>query len=506
VDRAEITPREEPGHLRSRALADALERSDGLGVYVVDGDGALVEMSHAAERMLGWSTRELRGRDMHATIHTPPGEDPQASRESCELLGVLRSGRPVVVDTDTFYAKGGVAMDVTLSSSPVLDEADEIAGAVVIFHESPDRGELRRLREDLAGRWRETSDALQRNLLPGALPTPEYLSLAASLRPAGDGMLLGGDFYDAFPAGDGQMVLIGDVCGKGPEAAALGAMVRFLLRGFLRRDPDLRAAIELVNGELRSHAAARSCTLVLVHLLPREGGGLHVMIARAGHEYPVLVRRDGSVEQVRAEGDLLGAWPIAKLEPVEVLLEDRDSLILYTDGLTERRRDRVLLDVGELMAGGEHRSAQQLVTELEYRAGLLDGAQARDDVAVVVVQAGAPAAIDSQPSAPTGDVPRDPNAIADVESSFRDINERVNEGRPEREEIISVVCECAHTACVELIDIPREAYESIRDSDRCFFVIPGHQVERVEDVLERRERFWVVSKRGEAGIEAERQA
>jgi PAS domain S-box-containing protein len=474
----------------------------------VDRDGALVEMSPAAERMLGWSTRELRGRDMHATIHTPPGEDPQASRESCELLGVLRSGRAVVVDADTFYAKGGVAMGVSLSSSPVLDEADEVAGAVVIFHESPDRGELRRLREDLAGRWRETSDALQRNLLPGALPTPAYLSLAASLRPAGDGMLLGGDFYDAFPAGDGQMVLIGDVCGKGPEAAALGAMVRFLLRGIASSHTDLRAAIDLVNRELGSHASGLSCTLVLVHLLPREGGGLRASIARAGHEYPVLIRRDGSVEQVHAEGDLLGAWPVAELEPVEVLLDDHDSLVLYTDGLTERRRDGVLLDVAELLAGGEHRSAQQLVTELEYRAGLLDGAQARDDVAVVVVQAGVPRAGESQsPSpVPAEDVPGDPNAIADVESSFRDINERVNEGRPEREEIISVVCECAYAACVELIDIPRDAYESIRDSDRCFFVIPGHQVERVEDVLERRERFWVVSKRGEAGVEAERQA
>lgn len=507
VDRAERPPREGPGHLRSLALSDALERSEGLGLYVVDRNGALVEMSGAAERMLGWSTRELRGRDMHSVIHTPPGEDPQLSRESCELLGVLRTGKPVVVDRDTFFAKGALPIQVAYSSSPVCDEDGERTGAVVVFHDSGDRDTLSRLRDDLAERWRETSDTLQRNLLPGALPSTEYLALAASLRPAGDGMLLGGDFYDAFAAGSGLMVLIGDVCGKGPEAAAVGAMVRFLLRGVARRDPDLQAAIELVNEELCSHPSARFCTLVLVHLREHGDGGLRARVARAGHEHPVLLRCDGSVERVRSQGDLLGVWQTAAVEVVEVLLEDGDALVLYTDGLTERRRDGVLLDVAGLLAGsGGVRSAQQLVTALEYRAGLLDGQQLNDDVAVVVVQAGRVEPVALQTQVPVGEVPRDAREIADVESSFRDINERVHEGRPKREEIISVVCECARVACAELIDIPQETYESIRDSDRCFFVVAGHEVARVEDVLTRTERFWVVRKRGEAGAEAERKA
>jgi hypothetical protein len=369
---------------------------------------------------------------------------------------------------------------------------------------TPREGPRRLRSQALAG---ATSDALQRNLLPGALPTPEYISLAASLRPAGDGMLLGGDFYDAFSAGGGQMVVIGDVCGKGPEAAAVGAMVRFLLRGICRSGSDLRAAIALVNEELRSHPSARFCTLVLVHLIPLKEGGLRALIARAGHEYPVLLRRDGRVERICSEGGLLGVWPAVDVEVVEVALADRDALVLYTDGLTERAHDGAPLDVGDLLAGGgEIRSAQQLVTELEYRAGLLDGTRAVDDVAVVVVQAGNAEPAEGRQPAPTGGVPSDASEIADAESSFREINERVHEGRPEREEIISVVCECAHTGCAELIDIPRDRYESIRDSDRCFFVVPGHEVRRVEDVIERTERFWVVRKCGEAGAEAERQA
>lgn len=416
MDRADVTPSEEPGHRRSQALVDALERSEGMGVYVVDRDGKLVEMSAAAERMLGWETRELRGRDMHASIHTPPGEDPELSREGCELLSVLRSGRPVVVDADSFYAKGGVPLPVAYSSSPVREEAGAVAGAVVVFHENRDRGELRRLREDLAERWRGTSEALQRNLLPGALPTPGHASFAASLRPAGDGMLLGGDFYDAFPAGDGQMVIIGDVCGKGPEAAAIGAMVRFLVRGIARTNADIPAAITLVNDELRSHPSARSCTLVLVHLLQRPDGGLRARIARAGHEYPVILCADGRVQAVHSQGPLLGVFPTAEVEVVEVDLEEHDALVLYTDGLTERRRDGVPLDVAQLLAGGEERrSAQQLVTELEFRAGLLDGAQASDDVAVVVVQAGAPDREEHATPAPVGDVPGDASAVAEVE-------------------------------------------------------------------------------------------
>ena len=506
MDPDPVTEEESRVRLRSVALADALTRSESLGVYVVDRDGRLVEMNPAAERILGCSARELHGLDMHGAIHTPSGENPEASREASELLRVLRSGDPGVVDAATFFGRGGVPVAVAYTSSAILGDGGEVTGAVVVFHDVSAASALPRVREELLERQRASAESLQRNLLPGALPSTARLSIAASFRPAGDEALLGGDFYDAFACDDGHIVLVGDVCGKGPEAAAVGAMLRFLLRGACRSRADLGAAVSLVNDELRAHAARRFCTLVLTHVIEHEGG-LRAVLARAGHEYPVLIRRDGSAQEVRPEGMLLGVSPSVDLELAEVLLADGDALVLFTDGLTEQGRGGRRLDALELLKDlPAESSAQKILTELEYRAGLLDGRESEDDVAIVVIRVGAKDAEEDAAPAPSGDVPGEAGAIAGVEVEFREINERVNDGRPDDEEMVSVICECAHTSCEELIDIPRARYEATRESDRAFFILPDHEIPLVEHVLQRTERFWVVLKTGEAGAEAERQA
>lgn len=464
-------------------------------------------MDRAAERILDWSARSLRGHDMHEAIHTPPGGDPESSRGAHPLQGVLRSGRAAVNDAATFFRRGGFPVDVAYASSPILGDAGEVTGAVVVFHDVSAASALPRLEQEISERRRASAEALQRGLLPGALPSTAGLSIAASFRPAGDEALLGGDFYDAFVCDDGHIVLVGDVCGKGAEAAAVGAMVRFLLRGACRSRAGLPAAVALVNHELWAHGTERYCTLVLVHLATHQEGGLRAVVARAGNEYPVLLRRDGSTAEVRSNGTLLGVWPSVEVELAEVILADGDALVLFTDGLTEQGRDGTTLNAGELLRDiPAEPSAQRVVTELEYRSGLLDGQEQKDDVAILVVKAGAQHTEEAPPPAPVGDVPDDAGAIAGVEVAFREINERVNDGRPDLEEVVSVICECAHTSCEELIDIPRARYEATRESDRCFFILPDHEIPDVEHVLERTEHFWIVLKTGIAGTVAERQA
>ena len=146
---------------------------------------------------------------------------------------------------------------------------------------------------------------LQRGLLPDELPVIEGLRLASLYRPAGEENLVGGDFYDAFPTPSGWMLLVGDVTGRGAEAAALTGQARHTLRtaGALLGDPD--AALEQLNRALAQRTELTPCTVALVHITPDLATA---SVRCAGHPQPLLVR-DGEPRPVGHFGPMLGAWP-----------------------------------------------------------------------------------------------------------------------------------------------------------------------------------------------------
>ncbi|MFJ9982311.1 PP2C family protein-serine/threonine phosphatase [Streptomyces cyaneofuscatus] len=180
--------------------------------------------------------------------------------------------------------------------------------------------------------------SLQEHLLPSQLPVTDQWDLSASYE-VGDPMLdVGGDFYDAVPRPDGSIaLLIGDVCGRGAEAAALTGLARHTLRTLLEEGTDPGTALSRLNRALRQERASRFLTAVVATLTPRPDGTALLSTCSAGHPPPLVLRSDGTVSEVRSGGLLLGVLDDVSYDSHEELIAPDDTLVLFTDGLTESR-------------------------------------------------------------------------------------------------------------------------------------------------------------------------
>ena len=193
----------------------------------------------------------------------------------------------------------------------------------------------------LYGQERTIARTLQRSLRPGALPDVPGLAAAVRFNAAGEGVELGGDFYDLYHARDGGWAaLIGDIQGKGPEAAAVTALARHTLRAAAAYEHRPSGVLTLLHRELREQVAdGRFCTVAYAYMqvVP---GHVRLELACGGHPLPLIVHRDGTVEEVGRLGTLLGSDAEPLLADVVVELERGDVLVFYTDGVTEVRRQR----------------------------------------------------------------------------------------------------------------------------------------------------------------------
>ena len=179
---------------------------------------------------------------------------------------------------------------------------------------------------------------LQRSLLPHRLPEVPGVEIAARYRPAGTGVDVGGDFYDVFEVADGSVfVVMGDVCGKGADAAALTGLIRSTVRATAIRERDPAAVLEILNEAVLAQAAELRFATVVCGRLQRDDDGVAICLACGGHPLPFLVR-GSSVEQVGTTGSLIGAVEEISVTENRVPLAPGDLLLLYTDGVIEERR------------------------------------------------------------------------------------------------------------------------------------------------------------------------
>ncbi|WP_432936063.1 PP2C family protein-serine/threonine phosphatase [Kribbella sp. CA-253562] len=183
---------------------------------------------------------------------------------------------------------------------------------------------------------------LQQALLPDRLPDVPGVETAAYYHTASS-IQLGGDFYDVF-AVDRQRwgFFLGDVCGKGPEAAAVTSLARYTLRAAALHDPG--SALATLNAVLNERYATgdpRYCTAVFGTLRPDPATGqVAVAFASGGHPPPLLIRAEGTADFVSTSaGTLLGILPSGEFPPTQLVLRPGDTLLLYTDGLTDARVD-----------------------------------------------------------------------------------------------------------------------------------------------------------------------
>lgn len=193
------------------------------------------------------------------------------------------------------------------------------------------------------------SQSLQRSLLPPGLPQIPGVEVEVIYRAAGEGNEVGGDFYDLFPIRDGAYgFAIGDVCGTGPEAAAVTGLARHALRLLAREGFGGPAVLERLNAAILDEGArSRFLTLLYGELWPQEDGSAVLKVVCAGHPLPLRLRQDGTVEPAAEPQPLLGVMEDLELYEQMVTLDPGDVLLCVTDGVTERREGtRMLGDDG----------------------------------------------------------------------------------------------------------------------------------------------------------------
>lgn len=295
------------------------------------------------------------------------------------------SRHPTVVSVSTLHARGRVVGSITfvyqrpenrLPDSAFLDSLATRAALAI------DNALLYELR-------RHAVLSLQEHLLPSRLPAAAGWDLSASYE-VGDPMLdVGGDFYDAVPRPDGSIaLLIGDVCGRGAEAAALTGLARHTLRTLLEEGTDPGTALSRLNRALRQEGASRFLTAVVVTMAPRADGTVLLTTCSAGHPRPLVLRADGSIGEVVSGGLLLGILDDVSYESHEDFLAPGDTLVLFTDGLTESREaDGTCFESvlpGRLSALRGSDAAQ--VAESLARQARAFRASGQDDIALLVAR------------------------------------------------------------------------------------------------------------------------
>jgi sigma-B regulation protein RsbU (phosphoserine phosphatase) len=290
----------------------------------------------------------------------------------------VRRGRDVLGVIEFFAAESREPDDEVLE---MMDAAGAQIGQFIERTET--ERELRASRAGLA----QLADTLQQSLLPPHLPEIAGIEIAAHYEAAREGSDVGGDFYDVFEsARNDWSVVIGDVCGKGPEAAALAALVRYTTRAAAIQTRRPRLVLSLVNEVVLRQSEEQFCTAAYVRLRP-EGKGARLTISCAGH--PLVLRARGDVETVPCRGRVLGPFPeLASVDRI-VRLDSGDALVLYTDGVTDARNTDGFFGEERLrdtLASCNGSSAENIVKTLDRALNEFHGGKPRDDIAFVVLR------------------------------------------------------------------------------------------------------------------------
>jgi serine phosphatase RsbU (regulator of sigma subunit) len=238
------------------------------------------------------------------------------------------------------------------------------------------------------------AQTLQQALLPESLPDIQGLEVNARYCAAGELNEVGGDFYDVFDYGpDRWMLVIGDVCGKGPRAAGVTALARHTLRAAAMSDQSPSEMLETLHRALRRQPPGTDlCTVCLVAVGPA-GPATHLTVALAGHPPPLLIDRKGQARLIGRPGTLLGVLDPIEIFETEAELAEGEILLLYTDGVTDAGRPNLELGETGLIKLCRQAPRLELDSLLEYVEDVaLEHAKLglRDDLALLALRASQP--------------------------------------------------------------------------------------------------------------------
>jgi integral membrane sensor domain MASE1 len=245
-------------------------------------------------------------------------------------------------------------------------------------------------RERVEASVRRVATALKESLLPADLPVIPGVQAAVQFRPAGEGEIVGGDFYEVLEADDGSVgVAIGDALGKGAIAAADTALARYTLRAAALSEDEPSRILALLNEAMIRQAPDHPCTVVYARL-ERTGPRAHVTVSIAGHPKPLLLRADGSTEEIGTPSPPLGLRSNMELTDHRAYMEVGDALVFYTDGLTDAYAPRRVVTPDNIaVALGPHGggTATEIIEAASRVAVPVDaGRPPRDDILLLVLR------------------------------------------------------------------------------------------------------------------------
>ncbi|MGW0563928.1 SpoIIE family protein phosphatase [Streptomyces sp. NPDC003016] len=341
----------------------------GARIWAAPGEAAHQAALRTSMRSLGLGSTPHLGSGIGTTLATAAavgGETvvlPLVARN--RVIGMLTLGKP----TDDHFRQEilELAEDLSRRAALALDNARLYSERMAI------------------------SQSLQRSLLPPELPDVPNVEVEVIYRAAGEGNEVGGDFYDLFPIRDGAYgFAIGDVCGTGPEAAAVTGLARHALRLLAREGFGGPAVLERLNAAILDEGArSRFLTLLYGELWPQEDGSAVLKVVCAGHPLPLRLRPDGTVEPAAEPQPLLGVMEDLELYEEMVTLDPGDVLLCVTDGVTERREGtRMLGDDGlaEVLATCTGLTAGAVASRILRAVERFAAEPASDDMAILAMR------------------------------------------------------------------------------------------------------------------------
>ena len=406
IGRRMASHRDVEAMLRDVAEATAQVIADWCAITLVDEDGGLrtLTVAHRDPLKAEWA-RELA--DRHPLRRDAPGGPAR----------VIRTGeiehypeiRPEFLDALTGDPRRReILREMAPRSSLILPlrSRRDVIGAVTLMQADSGRSftsddialarslgaraSLHIQNAQLVSELAEIAGTLQRSLLPRTLPQVPGLDIATRYQPVGEHNEVGGDFYDLFPSGDGMWTAVmGDVSGKGAEAAGITALARHTLRAGAMRESDPAENLRLLNDAMLADAtSSRFCTVTYAQLRP-DADGLAVRLANGGHMPPLIARADGGVEQIELPGSLVGVLPDARFSSLDLRLAPGDTMLLYTDGVTDLRTrdvDSGEVRLAETLEHAARHGVEALVDAIRDMAIGAQGGRPRDDIALMAIR------------------------------------------------------------------------------------------------------------------------
>ncbi len=394
--------------MRNVAQAAVPHLGDWCSIYVLPEPGAAipeVEIAHIDPVMVAYAL-ELQKRFPY---------DPQAP---AGMPNVIRTGQPefypvideaVLESLDTSEEQRDVVRKLVLRSSvsvPLVKRGQVLGGLQLIMTESG-----RQYTEDdvtlaeavaariassvenlrLAEAQRSIASTLQASLLPTELPAIPGVDVAVRYWANGEGIDVGGDFYDLFSLADDRWaVVIGDVCGTGPAAAAVTGLARHTIASAAWHSDDHTTVLKNLNRAMRERRTNSFCTAVYGTLHPA-AEGIELTVAIAGHPLPIVACADGTVARIGVPGSLVGLFDDIGVTPTTTILHPGDTLVLYTDGVTDVRPpyglDPDQLDALVAQAAATTSSAEDLADRLHADlSAILPITDRKDDIALLILR------------------------------------------------------------------------------------------------------------------------